>query len=124
MTKIKPSRPAAPRPVGVPPGVPTPERSRAGTVLTDRQGAPVVEDDNCVTVGNRGPMVLGNFQFLEKLAHFDRERIPERVVHARRFVAHGTFTAYGTIGDEPASAYTRAAVFAEQGLQTPVTVRL
>ncbi len=69
-------------------------------------------------------MVLGNWQFLEKLAHFDRERVPERVVHARGFTAHGTFTAYGRIGDAPASELTRAAVFAEEGLQTPVTVRL
>ena len=76
MTKVTSSNPKAPRPVGSPPGVSTPERSRAGSVLTDRQGAPVVEDDNSVTVGSRGPMVLGNFQFLEKLAHFDRERIP------------------------------------------------
>ena len=124
MTKIQLDQPSAPRPVGVPPGVSNPGQSRAGTVITDRQGAPVVDDDNSITVGNRGPMVLGNFQFLEKLAHFDRERIPERVVHARGFVAHGTFTAYGTIGDEPAAAYTRAEVFAKKGLETPVTVRL
>jgi catalase len=101
-----------------------PEQSRAGTTLTDRQGAPVLDDANAATVGPRGPMVMGNFQFLEKIAHFDRERVPERVVHARGFVAHGTFTAYGTIGDEPAAAFTRAALFAEKGLQTPVTVRL
>ena len=50
----------------------------------------------------RGPATLENYQFLEKISHFDRERIPERVVHARGFVAHGYFEAYGTIGDEPA----------------------
>jgi catalase len=67
--------------------------------------------------------VLENYQFLEKITHFDRERIPERVVHARGTGAHGYFEAYGTIGDEPASKYTRAKLFQEQGKRTPVFVR-
>lgn len=49
-------------------------------------------------------------------SHFDRERIPERVVHARGFVAHGEFEAYGTIGDEPAATYTRAKLFQVKGM--------
>ena len=70
--------------------------------LTTRQGHPVHNNQQQRTVGTRGPATLENYQFLEKISHFDRERIPERVVHARGFVAHGEFEAYGTIGDEPA----------------------
>jgi catalase len=91
--------------------------------LTTRQGHPVADNQNQRTVGERGPATLENYQFLEKISHFDRERIPERVVHARGFVAHGFFEAYGTIGDEPASTYTRAKLFQEPGKRTPVTIR-
>jgi catalase len=62
-------------------------------------------------------------QFIEKLAAFDRERIPERVVHARGFVSYGEFEAYGTIGAEPASTYTRAKLLQTKGKKTPVVVR-
>jgi catalase len=91
--------------------------------LTTRQGHPVYDNQNQRTVGSRGPATLENYHFLEKISHFDRERIPERVVHARGFVAHGEFEAYGRIGDEPASAYTRAKLFQEKGKKTPVTIR-
>ncbi|MGE0027150.1 MAG: catalase [Thermoleophilia bacterium] len=91
--------------------------------LTTRQGHPVSDNQSQRTVGDRGPATLENYQFLEKIAHFDRERVPERVVHARGFVAHGFFEAYGTIGDEPASVYTRAKLFQEKGKRTPVSVR-
>ncbi len=91
--------------------------------LTTRQGHPVYDNQNQRTVGERGPATLENYHFLEKISHFDRERIPERVVHARGFVAHGEFEAYGTIGDEPASTYTRAKVLTEQGKKTPVVIR-
>jgi catalase len=91
--------------------------------LTTRQGHPVYDNQNQRTVGERGPATLENYHFLEKISHFDRERIPERVVHARGFVAHGVFDAYGTIGDEPASKYTRAKLFGERGKQTPVVIR-
>ncbi len=70
----------------------------------------------------RGSTVLENYNFLEKISHFDRERIPERVVHARGAGAHGYFEAYGTIGNEPASKYTRAKLFQEKGKRTPVLV--
>ena len=91
--------------------------------LTNRQGHPVYNNQSQRTVGDRGPATLENYQFLEKISHFDRERIPERVVHARGFVAHGIFEAYGTIGDEPASKYTRAKLFQEKGKETPVVIR-
>ena len=82
-------------------------------ILTNRQGHPVYDNQNQRTVGDRGPATLENDQFPEKISHFDRERVPERVVHARGFVAHGWFEAYGTIGDEPASTHTRAKLFQE-----------
>jgi catalase len=91
--------------------------------LTTRQGHPVSDNQSQRTVGDRGPATLENYQFLEKISHFDRERVPERVVHARGFVAHGYFEAYGTIGDEPAATYTRAKLFQEKGTRTPVTIR-
>ncbi|HEY1403518.1 MAG TPA: catalase, partial [Pyrinomonadaceae bacterium] len=92
-------------------------------VLTNRQGHPVYDNQNTRTVGERGPTVLENYQFLEKITHFDRERIPERVVHARGAGAHGYFEAYGRIGSDPASKYTRAKLFQEKGKRTPVFVR-
>src|SRR4051795_10607863 len=95
----------------------------AKPTLTTRQGHPVHNNQQQRTVGSRGPATLENYHFLEKISHFDRERIPERVVHARGFVAHGEFEAYGTIGDEPASTYTRAKLFQTRGTKTPVTIR-
>jgi catalase len=92
-------------------------------VLTTRQGHPVHNNQQQRTVGSRGPATLENYHFIEKISHFDRERIPERVVHARGFVAHGEFEAYGTIGDEPASTYTRAKLFQTKGRKTPVSIR-
>jgi catalase len=92
-------------------------------VLTNRQGHPVYDNQNNRTVGERGPTVLENYQFLEKISHFDRERTPERVVHARGAGAHGYFEAYGRIGDDPSSKYTRAKLFQEEGKRTPVFVR-
>lgn len=91
--------------------------------LTTRQGQPVYDNQNTRTVGNRGPATMENYQFLEKMSHFDRERVPERVVHARGAGAHGVFEAYGTVGDAPVSKYTRAKLFQEKGKETPVFVR-
>ncbi|WP_419804657.1 catalase [Terriglobus sp.] len=91
--------------------------------LTTRQGHPVPDNQNLRTVGARGPAVLENYHFLEKITHFDRERIPERVVHARGAGAHGYFEAYGKCGDEPVSEFTRAKLFQESGKQTPIFVR-
>ncbi|SFP49827.1 catalase [Salibacterium halotolerans] len=91
--------------------------------LTNRQGHPVTDNQNTRTVGRRGPATLENYDFLEKISHFDREKIPERIVHARGAGAHGYFESYGMVGNEPASKYTRAKVFQEKGKQTPVFVR-
>ncbi|MET8620688.1 catalase [Streptomyces albidoflavus] len=91
--------------------------------LTNRQGHPVYDNQNQRTVGARGPATLENYQFLEKISHFDRERIPERVVHARGVTTFGFFEAYGKWGDEPISRYTRAKLFQEAGKRTDVAVR-
>src|SRR3712207_5392360 len=92
-------------------------------VLTNRQGHPVYDNQNQRTVGERGPATLENYQFLEKISHFDRERIPERVVHARGTTSFGYFEAYGTCGDEPISKFTRAKLLQERGKRTEVAVR-
>lgn len=92
-------------------------------ILTNRQGHPVTNNQSVRTVGNRGPMTMENYDFLEKISHFDRERIPERVVHARGAGAHGYFQSYGTIDGKPISTYTRAKVFTNTEVQTPVFVR-
>lgn len=86
--------------------------------LTTAAGAPVADNNNTMTAGPRGPALLQDVWFLEKLAHFDRERIPERVVHAKGSGAYGTFTVTHDI-----SRYTRARVFSEVGKQTPLFLR-
>ncbi|TGN67072.1 catalase [Paracoccus liaowanqingii] len=97
--------------------------ARSDGTLTNRQGHAVSDNQSQRTVGSRGPATLENYQFLEKISHFDRERIPERVVHARGFVCYGEFEATGMIGDEPASTYTRAKLFQEKGKKTPLAIR-
>jgi catalase len=92
-------------------------------VLTNRQGHSVHDNQNQRTIGSRGPATLENYQFIEKIAHFDRERVPERVVHARGAAAFGYFETYGTVGDEPIARYTRAKLFQEAGKRTEVAVR-
>lgn len=99
------------------------DSTRPTRTLTTRQGHPVQDNQSQRTVGSRGPATLENYHFLEKISHFDRERIPERVVHARGFVAYGEFEATGKIGDEPASTYTRAKLFQEAGKKTPLAIR-
>ncbi len=91
--------------------------------LTTRQGHPVADNQNTRSVGARGPATLENYHFIEKLSHFDRERIPERVVHARGTTSHGFFEATGQVGDEPISKYTRAKLFQDAGKRTEVAVR-
>jgi catalase len=99
------------------------EAQESKQTLTDRQGHPITDNQSQRTVGSRGPATLENYHFLEKISHFDRERIPERVVHARGFVCYGEFEATGMIGDEPASRYTRAKLFQEKGKKTPLAIR-
>ncbi len=91
-------------------------------ILTNRQGHPIYDNQNQRTVGERGPATLENYHFLEKMSHFDRERIPERVVHARGATAFGEFEAYGKVGDEPIAKYTRAKVL-QPGGRCEVAVR-
>ncbi|MBP1851918.1 catalase [Rhizobium halophytocola] len=86
--------------------------------LTTAQGAPVSDDQNSLKAGARGPTLLEDQHFREKIFHFDHERIPERVVHARGFGAHGYFEAY-----EPLSDVTRADLFQRKGEKTEVFVR-
>lgn len=107
----------------MPGGTRTPGTQGQGVLLTNRQGHPVYDNQNTRSVGERGPLVLEDYQFLEKITHFDRERIPERVVHARGAGAHGYFEAYGKVGDEPIAKYTRAKLFQEKGKRTPLFVR-
>src|SRR5437870_4085424 len=92
-------------------------------ILTTRQGHPVHDNQNLRTIGDRGPATLENYHFIEKVAHFDRERVPERVVHARGATAFGHFEATANVGDDPISKYTRAKLFQEAGKRTQVAVR-
>ncbi|CNG27601.1 catalase [Mycobacterium tuberculosis] len=100
-----------------------PEPGDDRPVLTNRQGHPVYDNQNQRTVGSRGPATLENYHYLEKISHFDRERVPERVVHARGVVAYGFFEAYGKWGDEPIANYTRAQLFQSAGKRTPIALR-
>ena len=90
----------------------------AGQTLTTNQGVPVSDNQNSLKAGLRGPTLLEDFVLREKITHFDHERIPERVVHARGSAAHGYFEAY-----KPLTELTRAAPFADAGKVTPVFVR-
>lgn len=87
-------------------------------VLTTQQGIPVADDQNTLRIGSRGPAALEDFHFREKIFHFDHERIPERVVHARGYAAHGYFENY-----ESLSEVTRADLLQRAGEKTPAFVR-
>jgi len=86
--------------------------------LTTAQGVPVSDDQNSLRVGPRGPLLVEDFHFREKIFHFDHERIPERVVHARGYGAHGYFETYKSL-----AKYTRADIFQRAGEKTPAFVR-
>ncbi|AUI60241.1 catalase [Amycolatopsis sp. BJA-103] len=88
-----------------------------GNYLTTAQGVRLPDTDHSLKAGPRGPSLMEDFHLREKITHFDHERIPERVVHARGAAAHGTFRAYGN-----ASSVTKAG-FLEKGRETPVFVR-
>jgi len=87
-------------------------------VLTTQQGVPISDDQNSLKIGTRGPTALEDFHFREKIFHFDHERIPERVVHARGFGAHGYFENY-----EPLTDITAADLFQRAGEKTEAFVR-
>ena len=86
--------------------------------LTTNQGVPVADNQNSLKAGLRGPVLWEDFILREKITHFDHERIPERIVHARGSAAHGFFECY-----EPLTKFTRASLFSQAGKQTPVFVR-
>ncbi|MFM1640298.1 catalase [Aeromonas salmonicida] len=87
-------------------------------VLTTNQGVAIGDNQNSLKAGLRGPSLFEDFILREKITHFDHERIPERIVHARGSAAHGFFEAY-----QPLTEFTRAAPFQEAGKITPVFVR-
>ncbi|RWQ41255.1 MAG: catalase [Mesorhizobium sp.] len=87
-------------------------------VLTTALGTPVSDDQNTLKIGERGPSLIEDSHFRDKIFHFDHERIPERVVHARGYGAHGYFETY-----ESLAKYTRADIFQRAGEKTPVFVR-
>jgi catalase len=87
-------------------------------ILTTQQGTPVSDDQNSLRIGSRGPTALEDFHFREKIFHFDHERIPERVVHARGYGAHGYFENYEALSD-----ITAADLFQRAGEKTPAFVR-
>lgn len=87
-------------------------------VLTNQQGAPVADDQNSLKAGPRGGVLLEDQHFREKLFHFDHERIPERIVHARGFGAHGFFETFESLSD-----ITRADIFQRAGEKTEAFVR-
>jgi catalase len=89
-----------------------------GQQLTTNQGVPVADNQHSLKAGLRGPTLLEDFILREKITHFDHERIPERIVHARGSAAHGFFECYKSL-----SRYTRADLFSDAGKQTPVFVR-
>ena len=86
--------------------------------LTTNQGVPIADNQNSLKAGLRGPTLLEDFILREKITHFDHERIPERIVHARGSAAHGYFECTKALTE-----FTRASLFAEVGKQTPVFVR-
>lgn len=97
----------------------TRQQATGGTpVMTTQQGVPVADDQNSLKIGARGPTSLEDFHFREKLFHFDHERIPERVVHARGYGAHGYFENYESLAD-----VTTADLFQRKGEKTPAFVR-
>ncbi|MEC1553334.1 catalase [Bacillus haynesii] len=89
-----------------------------GKKMTTNQGLRISEDEHSLKAGERGPTLMEDFHFREKMTHFDHERIPERVVHARGLGAHGYFQVY-----EPMTEYTKAKFLQDPSVKTPVFVR-
>ncbi len=89
-----------------------------GQALTTNQGLKMAQDEFSLKAGERGPTLMEDFHFREKITHFDHERIPERVVHARGFGAHGEFQLY-----QPLNEFTKAKFLQDPAVKTPVFVR-
>lgn len=113
----EPVEPRGPLPAKPDQGSPADTRAQAGAYLTTSTGARVRDTDHSLKAGERGPTLLQDHHLREKITHFDHERIPERVVHARGAGAHGVFVGYGT-----ADTVCRAA-FLREGVETPTFVR-
>jgi len=92
--------------------------SASKVVLTTADGAPIADDNNSITVGPSGPVLIQDFQLLDKLAHFERERIPERVVHAKGAGAHGYFEVTHDV-----TQYCKAKFLNRVGKRTPIFTR-
>ncbi|MGW6993340.1 catalase [Streptomyces sp. NPDC054946] len=124
---IQPVEPLAPKadqggpetvsPTGQPTGDEQARTAQSGAYLTTAQGTRVHDTDHSLKAGPRGPVLLQDHHLREKLMHFDHERIPERVVHARGAAAHGVFQSYGT------GAVVSKAAFLAADVETPVFVR-
>jgi catalase len=93
--------------------------TKPSPLISHATGSPVVDNTNIQTAGPRGPALLQDIWLIEKLAHFDREVIPERRMHAKGWGAHGTFTVTNDI-----TRYTKAKIFSEVGKQTPMFARI
>ncbi|MEC5190257.1 MULTISPECIES: catalase [unclassified Arthrobacter] len=109
--------PEAVSPTGSPTGAPVNSRAQSGAYLTTAQGLRLSDTDHSLKAGRRGPVLLQDHHLREKITHFDHERIPERVVHARGAGAHGVFRSYGT------ATYVTRAGFLAKDVETPVFVR-
>jgi catalase len=113
--RSKRQRSASPRPSG---GETHQTRAGRQPALTTNQGTPLADNQNSLRSGTRGPTLLEDFIFREKITHFDHERIPERIVHARGSAAHGYFQPYKSM-----AGLTRAAFLQDPKKKTPVFVR-
>ena len=111
------SPPESYSPTGQPTGPPLEARAQGGSYLTTAQGTRLPDTDHSLKAGPRGPVLLQDHHLREKITHFDHERIPERVVHARGSGAHGFFRGYGT------AAQVSKAAFLAEGAETPVFAR-
>ncbi|MFC9583631.1 catalase [Streptomyces yangpuensis] len=115
--KADQSGPETVSPTGQPTGADPARMAQSGAYLTTAQGVRLYDTDHSLKAGPRGPVLLQDHHLREKLMHFDHERIPERVVHARGSAAHGVFQSYGT-----AQTVSKAAFLASD-VETPVFVR-
>jgi catalase len=113
------SAPKPASPTGVTADAQSPDpRAQSGTYLTTAHGLRLPDTDHSLKAGPRGPTLLEDFHLREKITHFDHERIPERVVHARGAAAHGVFESYGT-----AATVTKAGFLGKKGTKTEVFTR-
>ncbi|MER6347380.1 catalase [Streptomyces sp. NPDC001595] len=111
------SGPETVSPTGQPTGAEQARMAQSGAYLTNAQGTRLYDTDHSLKAGPRGPVLLQDHHLREKIMHFDHERIPERVVHARGAAAHGVFQSYGT------AASVSKAAFLAKDVETPVFVR-